>query len=531
MKDCLILTANPTGRVTPPKVLTVKGSNRVSAPKLRKGLSGGFSVRVHNRDSLRELIASVARSGEVATSVSLVIDHASPPRVGWLGRPELPLSNFSGRWTDSGFEGECTVASEYPLAILLAGLLRACTPTPGGVSALKVSWDPAALLDSGNLVETLRHIVTDSASQNTNPHLRPTDLLITPESTWLSAADTVYVLNPLVHRPIGRRSLPETNSVSARSLSLPDLLDASTVHTLRGITTLTETNVLTSTQKIQLQACGVNLDLVSSDPREREFTSIARRNIALRRHSPHPHIFGWPSVSMVLVTNRESHLHSIVELLSQQTYPNLELVLLTHGFELSDHIGAHLLQLPFPALTRSVLRTRNLGEALMAASSLASGELITKIDDDDFYGPEHVWDLVTARMFSGAQLVGKALDHIYLAAENITVFRPAYAAEKYAKFVAGGTMLISQADLREVGGWRPVPKSVDLALIERVTEHGGLIYRTHGHGYIYVRHAQDSQATNTSLVSDSHFRKDIAGEVTGVEGNVLRGYADLDLEH
>ncbi len=132
MKDCLILTASPAGWVTPPKVLTVKGSNRVPAPKLRKGRSGEFSVWVHNRDSLRELIASVARSGEVATSVSLVIDHAAPPRVGWLGKSELPLSNFSGRWTDSGFEGECTVASEYPLAILLAGLLRACTPTPGG---------------------------------------------------------------------------------------------------------------------------------------------------------------------------------------------------------------------------------------------------------------------------------------------------------------------------------------------------------------------------------------------------------------
>jgi hypothetical protein len=121
------------------------------------------------------------------------------------------------------------------------------------------------------------------------------------------------------------------------------------------------------------------------------------------------------------------------------------------------------------------------------------------------------------------------LDNIYLASENVTLFRPTYAAEKYANFVAGGTMLISQSDLREVGGWRPVPKSVDLALIERVTEHGGLVYRTHGHGYIYVRHAQDSPAVNTSEVSDSHFRKDIAGEVAGVDSKVLRDYSDLEL--
>jgi len=511
-------------------VLTVKGSNRASAPKLRQGRSGEFSVRVHNRDSLRELISTVAKSGEVAKSVKVVIDYAAPPRAGWLGKPELELSQFSGRWGDSGFTGECTAASELPLAVLLAGVLRACTPTPGGVFSPKVIWDPMALPQNGILAETLRHLSTDSANPGTEAHPRTTDLLVTPESTWLTAADTAYVLNPLVHRPLGRRSLPKPNIVTAASLSLPESLDAATVHKLRAITAITETHVLSLTQKIQLQACGITLDPSESDPRENEFRSIARRNIALRNHSPHAQLYGWPSVSLVLVTNRVRHLHAIVEMLAKQTYPNLELVLLTHGFELDDHIRERLSELPFPALTRSAAQALNLGEVLMVASSLASGELITKIDDDDFYGPEHVWDLVTARMFSGAQLIGKVFDNIYLTAENATVFRPTRAAEKYAKFVAGGTILISQSDLRGVGGWRPVPKAVDTALIERVTQHGGLIYRTHGHGYIYVRHVQDSSATNTWVVADSHFRKDIAGEVVGVDNNVLRGYADLDLE-
>jgi hypothetical protein len=509
-------------------VLTVKGSNRVAAPKVRKGRAGNFTIRVHNRDSLRELIAEVAGTGEVAMSVNLVIDQATAPRSGWLGRPELALSQFSARWTDSGFEADASVATELSLAVMLSGLLRACTPTPGGVFTPKVSWEPKALPRSGNLAETLRYLTIANSSEN--PHLRSTDLTVTQENTWLTAPDTEFVVNPLVHRPIGRRSLAQANVVPATSLSLPDSLDSATVHRLRGVTGLTETTGLTLTQKIQLQACGVNLDDSTADPREIEFRSIAQRNSALRKHSPHPQIFGWPSVSMVLVTNRENYLHEIVEFVSRQTYPNLELILLTHGFELDAKIEAQLSDLPFPALTHGEPDTLNLGEVLTVASSLASGELITKIDDDDFYGSEHVWDLVTARMFSGAQLVGKALDNIYLAGEDVTVFRPTYAAEKYAKFVAGGTMLISQADLREVGGWRPVPKSVDLALIERVTEHGGLIYRTHGHGYIYVRHAQDSNAVNTSLVSDAHFRKDISGEVNGVDSNILRGYADLDQE-
>jgi hypothetical protein len=123
------------------------------------------------------------------------------------------------------------------------------------------------------------------------------------------------------------------------------------------------------------------------------------------------------------------------------------------------------------------------------------------MDDDDHYGPEHVWDLVLARQYSGAQIVGKALDWVYLESQDTTVFRPTYAAEKYADFVAGGTMLISRADLGAVGGWRPVPKSVDRALLDRVLADGGLVYRAHGLGYVYVRHS----AGHTASVRDEHF--------------------------
>jgi hypothetical protein len=55
--------------------------------------------------------------------------------------------------------------------------------------------------------------------------------------------------------------------------------------------------------------------------------------------------------------------------------------------------------------------------------------------------------------------------------------------------VAGGTMLIAKGDLESVGGWRPVPRSVDLGLIDRLRRDGAMIYRTHALGYIYHRRA------------------------------------------
>ena len=44
------------------------------------------------------------------------------------------------------------------------------------------------------------------------------------------------------------------------------------------------------------------------------------------------------------------------------------------------------------------------------ATRVAQGTLLTKVDDDDLYGPEHVWDLVLARCYSGAAVVGKGAE-------------------------------------------------------------------------------------------------------------------------
>ena len=318
--------------------------------------------------------------------------------------------------------------------------------------------------------------------------------------------------------------------VTVAELDLPEYLTTPTVRSLKDVCVVSGAESLTEQQRVQLRASGVVLSINPIDASEIDAISVAGRSIALREHTAQPLIYGWPSVTMILATHRPDFLHRIVEMLSQQTYPTLELVVLTHGFDLDDHIGSHLSELRYPVIHQELPAHVNLGEVLGVGTSLASGELITKIDDDDFYGPEHVWDLVTARMYSGAQIVGKALDHIYLAAQDRTVFRPTYAAEKYADFVAGGTMLISQGDLRSVGGWRPVPKSVDRALLDRVAQHGGLIYRTHGRGYIYVRHGDVRHGdvhTNTSVVSDAHFETKNQGFTEGVDHSVLADYGSF----
>ncbi|GAB2930057.1 hypothetical protein GCM10027280_17050 [Micromonospora polyrhachis] len=194
-----------------------------------------------------------------------------------------------------------------------------------------------------------------------------------------------------------------------------------------------------------------------------------------------------PSVSALLVTKRLEYVPDALAAIEAQTYPNLEIVLCMHGVELPAELRARVARSPRPVELLTLPPGHGFGEAIGVATARSRGTLVTKFDDDDTYGPEHVWDLVLARHHSGAAMVGKGAEFVYLQTIDTTVRRDAGRAEAFTHVVAGGTMLISRGDLEQVGGWRPVPRSIDRGLIDRVRRAGGMIYRTHPLGYIYQR--------------------------------------------
>ena len=233
-----------------------------------------------------------------------------------------------------------------------------------------------------------------------------------------------------------------------------------------------------------------------------EVHTVRQRRAALRHHATafglprlagavFPALASPPPVSVLLVTRRLDHVADALDAIERQTYPDLEIVVCLHGIVPTPALRERLARVtrPVELVTIPPEWRFGFGEAIGHATARARGSLITKFDDDDTYGPEHVWDLVLARLVSGATLVGKSAEFVHLHALDTTVRRDSGRNEVYARVVAGGTMMISRGDLEEIGGWRPVPRSIDRGLIERVARAGGLIYRTHPLGYVYHRRA------------------------------------------
>ena len=239
-----------------------------------------------------------------------------------------------------------------------------------------------------------------------------------------------------------------------------------------------------------------------SDAGARELLSILMRRRALRDHSlrkrarqvgraagqnPLP----LPEVSIVLATKRPECLPFALANVARQDYPRLELVLALHGSAFCEKaVGQAVGRIPVPVTVIRVAAREPLGTVLNVASAAASGSFITKMDDDDLYHPSHVGDLMSASEYSGAQLVGKYHEVTYLADVDKTIEVQRGKGEAYAWHVSGAALVISRPDLANCGGWRRIPSSVDVALVDDVIRAGGAVYRTHGAGLVSIRHGR-----------------------------------------
>ena len=267
-------------------------------------------------------------------------------------------------------------------------------------------------------------------------------------------------------------------------------------------------------------------DSQTIDHRARESLSIRMRRAALRDHSlrsrvqqigavalsepPLP-----PLVSILLVTRRPAYLAQAIDAVARQTYPHLELVLGLHG-EGFEACSRHVDRLNCPTTILRLEESCPLGEALNGTVRASSGSLLSKMDDDDLYDTDHIWDLVLAHDYSRAALVGKSAEYVYLAASNRTIRRFSGGAETFRKTIAGGALLLARSEMDRVGGWKPIPRSVDQALIEDVIGAGGLVYRTHGSGYVLVRHGD----RHTWETDDGYFLKQAETQSDGWDSSL-----------
>lgn len=446
-------------------------------------------LAVADETALRRVASALPELGR-ARHVACHLASAQGP-VTTVLRPEWPpLGGLEASTEDGGATTTMTFRRAAPVAPVLVELARHTgTPATSGshglvVSGIDVPMDPTAVTD-----QVPAAVVT--AAPQPSEVLGGPPVVVEPGMGPLDEA----LLNPIGFRRDWDRGpvpLPPGDPTPAM---VAGLRDAQAVVVPAGADLRTVAGLAMA--GVPLVGDGFDeIDL--DDPLRREEHSVRVRRAALREYSS----LGWrqrtgaatgvrvaayPSVSVLLPTRRPEQLEFALRQVARQRGADLELVLATHGFEADPGLVREVLGdrphtlLPMPAETV-------FGDVLRAATDAAAGDVVVKMDDDDWYGPDVIADLLLARQYSGAELVGMPAEFVYLEPIRTTVRRNG-ASENFGAVVAGGTMTIDRALLRAVGGFRSVPRHVDARLLEDVRAAGGSVFRTQGLGYVLRRTA------------------------------------------
>ena len=529
--------------------------------KLRPNAQSLLRVQITSAEQFAGFIND-PRAKRRFSSLRLAVDPWFAVRPDWVGRigPISGVVSFEARLDHAGQRGEVVIRLAAPMpgfdlvraAFPLFYPTRASTGWGGNRVALKQGAPVDMCWNAGGGLRPLYHqpkkqrfagfetAVDADGERWLGEHAAPVALRErTPAPPVL--------IDPKVHRPLERRQPSDaTSSARARiegqrllvegngSVLIDALAESALGAThLRKLEFVSDIDVsaigtgLTASRRVAELAAysailhdaqpGLQLDpglntLVCSPFERMSLLHHMNRSLGQVRAVMHHHTRALtqdpqPSISVIVSCQRPTMLVQILEQVAAQDYPSVEVVVGCHGFTAPPLTS-------FSQKVQSVLgpilefdADTIFGDVLARLSAASSGDFISKVDDDDLYGPGHLSDLYTAWVYSEAQLVGKKLALVYFE-ETDTLAVRTFFLEGYRWQVAGGASIISRHDLTAVGGWRSQIRAVDRGLSTRLDDSGGLSYACSGPGYIHTRHSQG----HTWTVSDRYFLDNFTAE-------------------
>lgn len=199
-------------------------------------------------------------------------------------------------------------------------------------------------------------------------------------------------------------------------------------------------------------------------------------------------------VTIVTCTNRSHLMENIFQNYENQLLPQKELIIVLNSSSMDlstwkkkakKYKNVTIFKLPDKV---------TLGECLNYAIKRSKYEYIAKFDDDDFYAPYYLVNIMEDFKETGADLVGKRAIFCYFEGTKVLAIRTPQHENKFTNTVAGAT-LVFKKDV-----WRKIPFTKkdykeDTTFTKELYENGYKIYSTDKYNYTCLRKTDPNHHT------------------------------------
>lgn len=198
------------------------------------------------------------------------------------------------------------------------------------------------------------------------------------------------------------------------------------------------------------------------------------------------HVAEKKGVSIITCTNKLGYMENIFANYDSQQYEEKELIIVLNNDQLDleewtneavKHVNVNVFRVP---------EGEPLGTCLNFAIGKASLDYIAKFDDDDYYAPLYLGDLMLAFSYSGAHVVGKNTHYVYFERTDTLALRNSGNEHQYTHWVAGGTMVIKREVFDQVKFSRQQP-GTDSEFLKDCHQKGFIIYAADRFNHVLIR--------------------------------------------
>lgn len=234
------------------------------------------------------------------------------------------------------------------------------------------------------------------------------------------------------------------------------------------------------------------------------------------------------AVTVICASKRPAYLGRVAKMLNAQTHVNLHVVYVAHG---PGH-DIEAARQSFPSLQSVIVlqlpdQNSTLGAALNMALDHCQTDLVAKMDDDDYYGPEYITGLLAAFRYSGHRdvgIVGKARAYCYV--EELDTLALRFGPERVNQIrnrVFGGTIFWSRSALQNQR-FIEANTGEDSAFFKAAEAKGVKIFSADSADYVHVRYAAPD--AHTWNVSAQDFLESATVEATGLRLDLVYSSAE-----
>ncbi|SDM44569.1 glycosyltransferase family 2 protein [Bacillus sp. OK048] len=201
-------------------------------------------------------------------------------------------------------------------------------------------------------------------------------------------------------------------------------------------------------------------------------------------------------VSVITCTMRENFIDNVFENYSRQTLKNKELIIILNKNSMnidkwvekgSAYPNVRVYQLHEKA---------TLGDCLNFGVIKSKYDIIAKLDDDDYYGPNYLTSAMRALRQDKGSIVGKSAYYIYFKRKNALVYVQG-PENSITDSVAGATLAFKKEIFKDVQ-FEKVNRAEDYFFIDQAKQFGHTVYALDRNDFVVIRHDTENHTWKVS---------------------------------